>query len=106
MCAQYDRFTKEDFANYLKRASRRFPKILIILDRAPQHTANTVRQTERELEGPETEVPSARMPGSQLHGGEVEADEAQSAGCAVCYPGPPAKRDYPLSAVPDAHAAK
>ena len=53
MCAQYDRFTKEDFANYLKRASRRFPKILIILDRAPQHTANTVRQTERELEGPE-----------------------------------------------------
>ena len=51
MCAQYDRFTKEDFANYLKRASRRFQKILIILDRAPQHTANTVKQTERELEG-------------------------------------------------------
>ena len=45
MCAQYDRFTNEDFANYLKGASRRFPKILIILDRAPQHTANTVRQT-------------------------------------------------------------
>ena len=49
MCTQYDRFTKEDFANYLKRASRRFPKIPIILDKAPQHTANTVKQTEREL---------------------------------------------------------
>ena len=35
----------------------------------------------------------------------MKADEAQSAGCAVCYPGPPAKRDHPLSAVPDAHAA-
>ena len=78
----------------------------------PDHTGQGAaahrqhRKADREgAGGAGTEVPSARMPGSQLHGGEVKADEAQSAGCAVCYPGPPAKRDHPLSAVPDAHAA-
>ena len=50
MCMQCDRFAKEDFVDYLKKASRRFPKILIILDRAPQHTANVVKQIEMELE--------------------------------------------------------
>ena len=35
MCAQYGRFAADDFVDFLKRVRRRFPKIVIILDRAP-----------------------------------------------------------------------
>ena len=51
MCAQYGRFTADDFVDFLKRVRRRFPKIVIILDRAPQHTAKVVKQLEGETEG-------------------------------------------------------
>ena len=55
MCAQYDRFTTENFADFLKRAHRRFPRMAMILDRAPQHTARIARQTAEDLGGPELE---------------------------------------------------
>ena len=51
LCAQYDRFMVDNFVDYLKRMHRRFPKIVIIFDRAPQHTAKVVKQLERETEG-------------------------------------------------------
>ena len=55
MCAQYDRFTTDNFTDFLKRASRRFPRLLMILDRAPQRTAKAARQTADDLEGLELE---------------------------------------------------
>ena len=55
MCMQYDRFTTENFADFLKRAHRRFPRIAMTLDRAPQHTARIARQTAEDLGGSELE---------------------------------------------------
>ena len=55
MCVQYDRFTTENFADFLKRAHRRFPRMAMILDRAPQHTARIARQTAEDLGGLEPE---------------------------------------------------
>ena len=55
MCVQYDRFTTENFADFLKRAHRRFPRMAMILDRAPQHTARIARQTAEDLGGLELE---------------------------------------------------
>ena len=55
MCVQYDRFTTENFADFLKRAHRRFPRMAMILDRAPQHTARISRQTAEDLGGLELE---------------------------------------------------
>ena len=43
--------TAELSADFLKRASRRFPRLLMILDRAPQHTARAAKQTADNLEG-------------------------------------------------------
>ena len=51
MCTQYVRFTTDNFTDFLKRASRRFPRLLMILDRAPQHTARAAKQTADNLEG-------------------------------------------------------
>ena len=51
MCAQYDRFTTENFADFLKKAHRRFPRMAMIPDRAPRHTARTARQTAEDLGG-------------------------------------------------------
>ena len=51
MCAQHDRFTTENFADFLKKARRRFPRMAMILDRAPQHTARIARQTAEDLGG-------------------------------------------------------
>ena len=79
MCAQYGRFTADDFVDFLKRVRRRFPKIVIILDRAPQHTAKVVKQLEGETEGLEL----ARMPRPQRNGREVEADEATFLTCRI-----------------------
>ena len=51
MCTQYDRLTTENFADFLKRAHRRFPRMAMILDRAPQHTDRITKQTVEDLGG-------------------------------------------------------
>ena len=49
---QYDRFTKDEFADFLKESHRQFGKpIMMILDRAPQHKAGIIRETLKELDG-------------------------------------------------------
>ena len=49
---QYDKFTKDQFADFLKEAYAHFGKpIMMILDRAPQHKAKIIRETLRELDG-------------------------------------------------------
>ena len=49
---QYDKFTKDQFADFLKAAYAYFGKpIMMILDRAPQHKAKIIRETLKELDG-------------------------------------------------------
>ena len=48
---RYDRFTKDEFADFLKEAHQRFGKILMIVDGAPQHKAQIVKETVKDLDG-------------------------------------------------------
>ena len=49
---QYDKFTKDQFADFLKEAYAYFGKpIMMILDRAPQHKAKIIQETLKELDG-------------------------------------------------------
>ena len=49
---RYERFTKDEFADFLKEACREFGKpIMMILDRAPQHKAKIIQETLRDLDG-------------------------------------------------------
>ena len=49
---QYDKFTKDQFADFLKEAYAYFGKpIMMILDRAPQHKAQIIREILKELGG-------------------------------------------------------
>ena len=48
---RYDRFTKEEFVRFLKAAHKKFGKILMILDGAPQHRAKDVREALEEMNG-------------------------------------------------------
>ena len=49
---QYDKFTKDQFADFLKEAYAYFGKpIMMILDRAPRHKAQIIRETPMELDG-------------------------------------------------------
>ena len=48
---RYDRFTKDEFADFLREAHAQFGKLFMILDRAPQHKAKIIRETLKELDG-------------------------------------------------------
>lgn len=49
---RYDKFTKDEFADFLREAHARFGKpIMMILDRAPQHKAKIIQKTLRDLGG-------------------------------------------------------
>ena len=49
---RYDRFTKDEFADFLREAHAQFGKpIMMILDRAPQHKAKIIQETLRDLGG-------------------------------------------------------
>ena len=48
---RYDRFTRDEFADFLKEAHQRFGKILMIVDGAPQHKAQIVKETVKDLDG-------------------------------------------------------
>ena len=49
---RYERFTKDEFADFLKEACREFGNpIMMILDRAPQHKAKIIQETLRDLDG-------------------------------------------------------
>lgn len=49
---RYDKFTKDEFADFLREAHAHFGKpIMMILDRAPQHKAKIIRETLKELDG-------------------------------------------------------
>ena len=48
---QYDKFTKDEFADFLREAHDQFGKLFMILDRAPQHKAKTIQETLKELAG-------------------------------------------------------
>ena len=49
---QYDKFTKDEFSDFLKEAHAHFgEQIMMILDRAPQHKAKIVQETLKELDG-------------------------------------------------------
>ena len=51
MFRQYDRFDMHAFARFLKAAVRRFGRICIILDRAPQHRAKMICHLVERMEG-------------------------------------------------------
>ena len=44
MFRQYDKFDMHAFARFLRTAVRKFGKICIILDKAPQHRAKMIRR--------------------------------------------------------------
>ena len=49
---RYDKFTKDEFANFLKEAHAQFGKpIMMILDRASQHKAKIIQETLKDLGG-------------------------------------------------------
>ncbi len=48
---RYDRFRKEEFVDFLRKAHKKFGKILMILDGAPQHRANDVKAELASLDG-------------------------------------------------------
>ena len=102
MCAQYGRFTADDFVDFLKRVRRRFPKIVIILDRAPQHTAKVVKQLEGETEGLELKYLPPGCP--DLNAMEEKWKQMKRHVLDVPYVtlGNSAERNNPLSAVPNA----
>ena len=48
---RYSSFTKDEFVDFLKEAHQRFGKILMIVDGAPQHKAQIVKETVKDLDG-------------------------------------------------------
>ena len=48
---RYERFSKDEFVDFLWKAHERFGKMLIIADRAQQHKARAVREALEEMEG-------------------------------------------------------
>ena len=48
---RHEKFTKDEFKSFLKNACQKFGKLLMILDRAPQHKAKAVRDAPEELDG-------------------------------------------------------
>ena len=48
---RHDKFTKDEFESFLRNACQKFGKLLMILDRAPQHKAKAVRDALKELNG-------------------------------------------------------
>lgn len=48
---QHDKFTKVEFEEFLRNACEKFGKILMILDRAPQHRAKDIQEAIEELDG-------------------------------------------------------
>ena len=49
---RYDKFTKDEFADFLREAHAQFDRpIMMILDRAPQHKARIIRETLKDLGG-------------------------------------------------------
>ena len=47
---RYDRFTKDEFADFLREAHAQFGKpIMMILDREPQHKAKIIQETLKDL---------------------------------------------------------
>ncbi len=47
----HKRFTKDEFVAFLRNAHAKFGKIVMILDRAPQHTAKAVQEAMDEMDG-------------------------------------------------------
>ena len=50
-CFERYKFTKDEFVSFLKNACQKFGKLLMILNRAPQHKAVVVRDAPGELSG-------------------------------------------------------
>ena len=48
---QYDKFTKDEFADHLREAHDQFGRLFIILDRAPQHNSKIIQETLKEPDG-------------------------------------------------------
>ena len=48
---QYDKFDKHTFAKFLKVAVRKFEKICLIVDNAPQHYAKMILRLVDEIDG-------------------------------------------------------
>ena len=51
MFRQYDKFDKHAFAKFLKAAVRKFGKICLIVDNAPQHHAKMILRLVDEIDG-------------------------------------------------------
>lgn len=60
---QYDKFNKETFVEYLRDVKKEFGKVLVIADKAPQHTANMVKEELGRMDDIEIEcLPTAASP--------------------------------------------
>ena len=66
---RHDRFTKDEFIGFLRNARAKFGKMVMILDRAPQHATKAVQDAMDEMGG---QIKMAclppRVPGPQRHG--------------------------------------
>ena len=51
MFRQYDKFDMHAFAKFIRAAVRKFGKICLILDKAPQHRAKMIRRLADEIDG-------------------------------------------------------
>ena len=75
---RYDRFTKEEFVRSLKAAHKKFGKILMILDGAPQHRAKDVREALEEMNGEvELKFLPPGCPDPERDRGTLAPDEAR-----------------------------
>ena len=78
---QYDKFTKEEFVDFLKAAHEEFGKILMILDGAPAEQGSGRQEGAKgdERRG-RAGVPSAGVSGSERDRGDLAPDEARRTG--------------------------
>ena len=77
---RHERFTKDEFVRFPRNARAKFGKMVMMLDRAPQHTAKAVQDAIDEMDGEVKPVylpPRASRP--QRHGRDMAADEARRA---------------------------
>ncbi len=73
---RHEKFTKDEFKSFLRNACKKFGKLLMILDRAPQHKAKVVQDALEELNGQvKLLFLPPRLSRPECHRGGVETDE-------------------------------
>ena len=87
---RYDRFTKDEFADFLRDVRLEFGRTLIIADRVPQHREAAVREALAGMKGRGggAVVPAPGMSRAERDRGGLAPDEARHPGCPLRHAGP------------------